>query len=141
MKIKVDMLINPELKDYLLTQEGITDAFIDYNNYYVELDIKYNKKTNPIIIGEYIKLFENKKYLDIVEFTKDCEGELNTLEYNVDDICCQNCYLSLMTNLYENEKIISVKSNYDFKNNQDVKFNITYMSDYSEEKVIEILNK
>jgi len=58
MEIKLDGTINPELKDFLLIQEGITNVEINYDDYFIKLNIKFNEKTNPNIIMKYIELFE-----------------------------------------------------------------------------------
>ncbi len=44
MIIKLDGIVNPELKDFLLKQEGITDAKINNDNDFIELNIKLNEK-------------------------------------------------------------------------------------------------
>ena len=67
MEIKLDGTINPELKDFLLNQEGIINVEINYDDYFIKLNIKFNEKTNPNIVMKYIELFEKHKYSNLVE--------------------------------------------------------------------------
>ena len=77
MKLKLDDIVKPELKEFLLSQEGITQADLNYDNYLVELSIKHNKETTPNIIMKYIELFENTKFSNVFEFDKENIKNLN----------------------------------------------------------------
>ena len=66
MEIKLDGTINPELKDFLLSQEGITNVEIDYDDYFIKLNVKFNEKTNPNIVMKYIELFGKYKYSNLL---------------------------------------------------------------------------
>ena len=85
MEIKLDGIVNPELREFLLSQEGITDVEIDYDNYFIKLNIKLNEKTTPNIVMKYIELFEKSKYSNLVEFNKDFNNKSKTLKYVIDD--------------------------------------------------------
>ena len=142
MKIKLDGIINPELKDFLLIQEGITNVEIYYDDYFIKLNVKFNEKTNPKIIMKYIELFENYKYSNLVEFDKEYEGKTKVLEYIVDDMCCEYCYMGLVMDLFENDRIKSVKSNFDFKMPAfNIKFTIEYAEKYKEEDLIKYIKE
>ena len=140
MEIKLDGIVNPELRDFLLIQEGITNVEINYDDYFVKLNIKLNEKTNPNIVMKYIELFEESKYSNLVEFNKEYEGKIKTLKYIIDDMCCEYCYMGLVMDLFENDKIKSVKSNFDFnKPACNVEFLIEYSEDYNEQELIEYI--
>lgn len=140
MEIKLDGIVNPELRDFLLIQEGITNVEINYDDYFVKLNIKLNEKTNPNIVMKYIELFEKSKYSNLVEFNKEYEGKIKTLKYIIDDMCCEYCYMGLVMDLFENDKIKSVKSNFDFnKPAFNVEFLIEYSEDYNEQELIEYI--
>ena len=140
MEIKLDGIVNPELRDFLLIQEGITNVEINYDDYFVKLNIKLNEKTNPNIVMKYIELFEESKYSNLVEFNKEYEGKIKTLKYIIDDMCCEYCYMGLVMDLFENDKIKSVKSNFDFnKPAFNVEFLIEYSEDYNEQELIEYI--
>ena len=144
MEIKLDGDINPELKDFLLSQEGITNVDVEINNddYFVKLNIKYNEKTNLNIIMKYIELFEDYKYSNLLEFDKEYEGETKTLKYIVEDMCCEYCYMGLVMDLFENDKIKSVKSNFDFKARAyNVEFTIVHDEKYKEEDLIKYIKE
>mgnify|MGYP003302725837 CR=1 FL=1 len=137
MEIKLDGIVSPELREFLLSQEGITDVEIDYDNYFIKLNIKLNEKTTPNIVMKYIELFEKSKYSNLVEFNKDFNNKSKTLKYKIDDMCCEFCYKDLVMELFKNDKIKSVKSNIDFnKPFINIEFTIEYDENYSEDELI-----
>lgn len=142
MEIKLDGTINPELKDFLLSQEGITNVEINYDDYFIKLNIKFNEKTNPNIVMKYIELFEEYKYSNLVEFNKEYEGKMKTLKYLIDDMCCEYCYMGLVMDLFENDKIKSVRSNFDFnKPAFNIELLIEYNENYSEQELIKYIKE
>ena len=142
MKIKLDGTINPELKDFLLSQEGIINVEINYDDYFIKLNIKFNEKTNSNIVMKYIELFEKYKYSNLVEFNKEYEGKIKILKYIIDDMCCEYCYMGLVMDLFENDKIKSVKSNFDFKMPAfNIEFTIEYDEKYKEEDLIKYIKE
>ena len=142
MEIKLDGTINPELKDFLLSQEGITNVEINYDDYFIKLNIKFNEKTNPNIIMKYIELFKKHEYSNLVEFNKEYEGKIKSLKYIIDDMCCEYCYMGFVMDLFENDKIKSVKSNFDFnKPAFNIEFIIEYDEKYNEEELIKYIKE
>lgn len=142
MEIKLDGIVNPELREFLLSQEGITDVEIDYDNYFIKLNIKLNEKTTPNIVMKYIELFEKSKYSNLVEFNKNFNNKNKTLKYVIDDMCCEFCYKDLVMELFKNDKIKSVKSNYDFnKSAYNIEFIIEYDEDYNEKELIKYIKE
>ena len=142
MKIKLDGIVNPELKDFLLSQEGITNVEINYDDYFIKLNIKFNEKTNPYIVMKYIELFEKCKYSNLVEFNKEYDGKIKTLKYIIDDMCCEYCYKGLVMDLFENDRVKSVKSNFDFKKPaSNIEFIIEYDEGYEEEDLIKYIKE
>lgn len=142
MEIKLDGSVNPELKEYLLSQNGINNVDITYGDFFVKLNIKHNEKTNPSIIMKYIELFENYKYSYLLEFNKNYNGKTKILKYTIDDMCCDHCYMGLVMDLFENDKIKSVKSNFDFnKPAFNVEFIIEYSENISEQELIKYIKE
>lgn len=142
MEIKIDGTVNHELKDFLLRQEGIVDADIDYEDYFIKLNIKMNEKTNPNIVMKYIDLFEKYKYSNLLEFNKEYRGKVKILKYIVEDVCCEYCYMGLVMDLFENDNIKSVKSNFDFnKPAFNIEFIIEYNESYSEQELMKYIKE
>ena len=141
MKLLLDDVLNNEIKDYLLSQDGINEVEIKNIDFRSEINIKYNNKISPLIIMKYIDLFEQNKYSTLLEFNKELNIKTKTLKYIVDDICCEYCYKELVMALFENKFINSVKSNFDFhKSAFDVELIIEY-SNYTEEELREYIRK
>lgn len=142
VEIKLDGIVNPELRDFLLSQEGITNVEINYDDYFIKLNIKLNEKTSPNIVMKYIELFEKYKYSNLVEFNKEYKGKIKTIKYVIDDMCCEYCYMGLIMDLFENDRIKSVKSNFDFnKTAIKIEFVIEYDEKYKEEDLIKYIKE
>ena len=142
MKLVLDDSINVELKDYLLTQIGITDVEFNKENRLTILDIKYNEKTTPWIIMKYIELFQKNEYSILFGFDKSTIGNFKVLKYTIDDMCCDYCYRKLVMDLFENENIKSVKSNFDFNIPAfNIEFIIEYDEKYTEEDLIKYIKE
>ena len=139
MKLIIDDLVNEELKEYLLTQDGIDSVVIDKEKYLITLNIEHNKKTTPEIIMKYIELFQKNKYSILFEFDKGTTGNFKVLKYIIDDMCCEYCYRGLVMDLFENKKIKSVKSNFNNSAVFDIKFIIEYDKEYKEEELIKYI--
>ena len=140
MKLILDDFINEELKEYLLMQDGVDSVVIDNENFLTILNIKYNKKSPPEIIMKYIELFQKNKYSILFEFDKGTIGDFKVLKYTIDDMCCEYCYKGLIMDLFENKKIKSVKSNFDFnKPAFDIELIIEYAKEYNKEELIKYI--
>ena len=142
MKIVLDDLVSEELKEYLLMQVGIIDVELYKKNCLTTLSIKYNEKTNPNIIMKYIELFQDNKYSILFEFDKGTINNFNILKYIIDDMCCEYCYRRLVMDLFENENVKSVKSNFDYKNPAfNIEFIIEYDKNYTKQELIEYIKE
>lgn len=127
----LDNKLGDELKTYLLEQIGITDVNFNVTDksFITELNIKFNNQTSPIIIMKYIDLFQKYDYPIILEFDKENDGIYKKLKYMVEDMCCEYCYKGFVKELYENNNIKSVKSNFEF---DKPAFNIEFIIEYNE---------
>ena len=144
MRLTLNDYISDELKWYLLNQNGLIDVIITRTNdkYLTKLNIKYNNKTTPEIIMKYIELFQNNKYSILFDFDKGTIGNYKKLQYTIGDMCCHYCYERLVMDLFENNKIKSVKSNFEFKMPAlNIEFIIEYSEDFSEQELIEYINE
>ena len=142
MRVIIDECFDTEIKDYLLGQDGILNVELTNKELLTELKIKYNNKINPKIIMKYIDLFQDNKYPNIMSFDKEYTGEFNTLKYVIKDMCCEYCYEGLVMDLFQNDNIKSVKSNFDFKMPPyNIEFIIEYKKDYKEQELIDYINE
>lgn len=52
-------------------------------------------------------------------------------------MCCKYCYMGLVVNLFENDRIKSIKSNFDFaKPVFNIEFIIEYDEEYKDEDIV-----
>lgn len=135
-----DGIVNPQIKEFLLNQIGITQVDINYDDYYISLNIKFNQKTTPIIVMKYIDLFQKYKS-SLMEFDKEYTGKVKKIKYVIDDMCCINCYTGLVMDLFENDKIKSVKSNIEKKSFFNIEFLIEYDECYNEQELIDYIKE
>ena len=142
MKLVLDDNISEELKDFLLTQDGILAVKLNRNDDLTVLDIEYNEKTTPIIIMKFIELFQENKYSILFEFDKGTKGNFKVLKHTIDDMCCDYCYRGLVMDLFENKKVKSVKSNFDHTMPAfNIEFIIEYDETYTEKELIDYINE
>lgn len=138
MKIILDNISSNELKRYLLTQDGINNVEISDN----EIDITFDERTVPETIIRYINLFENNKWSELIGFDKTTPKSFKTLKYVIADMCCEYCYKHLVQELFMNENIKSVKSNFKFsKPAFNIEFIIEYNENYSEIDLIKYIKE
>ena len=91
---------------------------------------------------KHIELFQECNYSLLSEFDKGTIGNFKILKYTIDDMCCHYCYRNLVMDLFENKKIKSVKSNFDYnKSPFNIKFIIEYDEKYSEKELIEYIKE
>ena len=114
MKLILDDFVNVDLKEYLLMQEGINDIEFDKNKFLTILNINYNNETTPETIMKYIESFQKNEYSTLFEFDKGTIGNFKKMKYTIEDMCCEYCYKCLVRDLFNNIKVKSVKTNFDY---------------------------
>ena len=135
MIIYTDEIIDNELIHYLDTEN--VSKFTTMKNGSITLDTEYNEE---IVLG-FINLFRCNKDSFITGFDKK-KDSYNTLEYIVDDMCCEYCYKDLMEMLFLNEDIFAVTSNFS-KNSTafNIKLIIKYSKDYNKDDLIKYIEE
>ena len=141
MKVLLDSYANKnDLKDYLLSQDGIKSVCLK-DDYYINLSIEYDETINSIIVMKYIDMFINYKFYHTIKFDKETKGSFNKLEYVVDDMCCEYCYMNFVHEAFLNEHIKSLDSNVDFRSSLfNVKLIIEYDNNFSKDELIKFIN-
>lgn len=141
MKLLLDDILDDEIKEYLLSQNGINSVKLEKKDFKTEISIEYDSNISYLTIYKYINLFQQNKYPTILEFNKAFKNKTKKLKYIVKDMCCEYCYKSLITNLFEKEFINSVKSNFAFDEPAfNVELKIEYIN-YTEEELIQIIKE
>jgi len=127
LTIVIDDWNNKELKEYLMSLEGILDVNIKAEKL-LEIYIKYDQNLiNPKIIKLEIKTFLNTlKIPSIIAFDKHSTSKILEYKINRDKICCEYCLKGVVEDLLEIEGIEKVESNFDINNinKKDIKRNI-----------------
>lgn len=142
MKLVLDDIFDSELKDYLLKEEGINSVEIVNKDFISEIKINFNDKTSPLSIIKCIESFQNNEYSTLLSFDKGNIYKINQLNYLIEDMCCEYCYKSLIQELFKNNDIKSVKSNFEFnKPAFNIELRIEYNINCSEEEIVEYIKK
>lgn len=142
MKLIMDNFYDDEVKDYLRIQEGVIKADVELKEPYYEVTIEHNDETTAEILLKHIQLFEHSKSPQIIEFDKDVDYEYKAVKYQIDDLCCEYCFKSLIYHLFKNENIKSVKSNYDLHEPlYDMEFILECNKDYSFDELTKYINE
>lgn len=132
--ISLDTWGHKELKDYLMSLEGIFEVNIDDTNK-LDVYLKYNSNLiTPKIIKMEILLFLNVvKIPSLLSFNK--YPKFKILNYTIirDDLCCEYCFKGAIDDLFEIEGIEQVESNFNedylfqnYENREKIKINIKY---------------
>ena len=129
LTILYDYAYKEELKEYLLSLNGINDVKIN-ESYALEISIKYNSSliTNKIIKLEIDAFLGLLKTPAIIGFDKHCNNKPLIYIVSRNNICCEYCLKGAIDELFEIEGIEKVKTNF-YENNQkldDIILNITY---------------
>lgn len=137
----IDVWLKNDLKEYLLSLKGVLNANVDFEN--DKIDVQYDEKIiNSYMLKEETNLFLNRQYPSIIRFDKYCK---NTKQLDVaSDICCENCYLNLIDELYDIDGISKVSSDFEFVSSPhwDTNFSIEYdEKKIDEKKIISIIGK
>ena len=141
MKIILRDILEDEVKDFLLSQEGITKVNLEVTNGNTELDIMHNENTSPELIMKYVELFESSKNSSLIEFDKENNNSSKKLKYTVGDLCCEYCYMNLVRDLYDNKNIKSVKSDFNFKSPAlNVGLIVEYDKDYDKDELLDFID-
>lgn len=113
LTIIIDSWGHDELKEYLMSLNGILDVFITSENQ-LEIYIKYNPNliTTKIIKLEILLFLSLLKIPSILAFDK--HSTVLTSEYLIikDDICCSYCFKGAIDDLFEIEGIEKVETNF-----------------------------
>lgn len=117
LTIIIDDLGHNELKEYLMSLNGISNVIIK-DEKALEIYIKYDSN---LITAKIIKI-EILLFLDIIKVPSilafDKHSTIKTFEYLIirNDICCEYCFKSAIDDLYEIAGIEKVESNFDKEN-------------------------
>jgi len=142
MKITLDNIFDFELKEYLLSQNGIEDVKIVNKEFISEIDITTNDEITPIMILKYIELYQNEQLPIMIGFNKTTNFRIKKIKYIVDDMCCEYCYKGFITELFKNENVKSVVSNFDYhKPAFNIEFLIEYNGNYQEKELINYIKE
>ncbi len=106
-----DFWNHKELKDYLLSLDGVKKVNIDDEKNLI-LDIQYDeKKIGPKTLKYEVLAFMDVDYPSLVWFDLH---EKNKEKYTmlIKDVCCEYCYMDMIEELFNTKGIVSAKSNY-----------------------------
>lgn len=135
LTIIVDYWKYKELKEYLMSLNGIVNVNLKNNEEHLEIYVKYDAE---LITPKIIK-FEILLFLDILKipsiFAFDKHSTIETSEYKIirNDICCEYCLKGTIEDLFDIDGIEKVESNFNeeefYQQDNNVIIYIQYNSD------------
>lgn len=135
LTIVIDDWGHKELKEYLMTLNGILDVKIK-NDEQLNVYLKYNSNLiTPKIIKMEIMLFlDMMKTPSMLSFDKYTKFKTSNYTIIRDDLCCEYCFKGAIEDLFEIEGIEKVQSNFNedyfFKKGEEkITINIKYNPD------------
>ena len=133
-----------DLKEFLDTIEGIKNASVDVENNKVSLE--FDPSLIPaLMIKKQIDIFlKEQKNPNLLGFNRfedfDKEATLN-----INKLCCEFCLKGSIEDLFEKDGIVSVESDFNFREFENVKvfikFNSKLISDEDLKSIEEKINK
>lgn len=139
MHLEFNDTYDKNIKEFLESKAGIKNVEIKEIKYKTVLDIDC-EDIEPSLIIDYINLYTKNNQCTLMEFDKNNKLPCKKLKYVIADICCEYCYKILVTQLFLDKNVKSVKSDFDFINTVcEVEFIIEYYN-YEEEELIKIIN-
>ena len=116
-----------ELKDYLLSLNGVSNVIIDDEKDLV-IDFEYDEKiVSPKILRYEVLAFMEVDYPSLICFNLH-ETEAKKYKIVVKDVCCEYCFMDMIEELFTMKGIVSVKSDYDEINHH---YNINLYIEYN----------
>lgn len=111
VKVILDVFSDNSLTDHLKQLDGIFNVEVNYGK--EEFIIEYNDDINLTRILEEVKSFCKLDYTAFVgHFEKFVDEECVELNFVVDDLCCEYCYMSTNYELIQNDAIVSISSDF-----------------------------
>lgn len=131
--------LDKELKEYLLSQNGIHNVEIDDKS--ETINIRYNPKliNIKIIILEILAFMNMLKTPSIILFNKHSNNTLIKTNIIIKDLCCEYCLKGMIEELFLINGIEKVNTNFDYINKKDVLINIEYDNELITKEDIEML--
>ena len=128
LTLEFECLFNFELKEYLLSLDGIYEVEFEDKNF--TINIKYNSNIIDVKILklEILTFLKIQKMPSMISFDKHCKNEIKEHEIIIKDLCCEYCLKGMVDDLLIIDGIekadCNIEKNYDKREN--VTINISY---------------
>ena len=132
LTIKIDHWGRKELKEYLMSLNGILDVIIK-NGEQLEIYVKYNSNliTSKIIKLEILLFLNILKTPSILAFDKHSTMEMAEYKIIRNGICCEYCLKGTIEDLFEIDGIEKVESNFNKEKIYDERDNVIISIKYN----------
>lgn len=132
LTIIIDHWGHKELKEYLMSLNGIVDVIIK-NGEQLEIYAKYNSNliTSKIIKLEILLFLNILKTPSILAFDKHSTMKLAEYKIIRKGICCECCLKGAIEDLFEIDGIEKVESNFNKEKNYDERDNVIISIKYN----------
>lgn len=132
-----------ELKDYLLSLDGVKNVKIDSKIYW-NIDVEYDeKKINlQVLKCEIFAFLDIMRLPSLINFDKHSKNRCKKHKIVIIHLCCEFCYSSFIDELFMTEGIESAfAESDDIDNRENVGIEITYDETKIDKDLIDKLEK
>lgn len=143
LTLEIDYWMHKELKDYLLSLDGVFDVTIqDEGNFFVHIEY------NPDLISTKILKVETLLFLDalrmpcLVSFDKHATYKTKSYNIIIKDLCCEFCFRGFIDDLFMIDGIVKAESQFidePYQSKQNVTISIFYNPELINEEEIKKL--
>lgn len=143
LTLKIDYcdFIDNELKEYLISLEGVFESEVDssLNEIYVKYDASLINL--EILKYEILAFLSLLKIPSIIGFNKHSKNKVINYSITIKDLCCEYCLMIMIEELLSIKGIESALTNFDYHNKKDVIITIQYDKNLISEKEIKNIEK
>lgn len=127
LTLVIDNWSHKELEEYLLSLNGINNVSVQ-NDKQVVIDILYDDSIIDLnVIKEEIFLFiDANRVLSLIGFDKHFEKETTKEKLILKDICCEFCLKGTIEELFNNDGVEKIVTDFDDIYDREFNFEFTY---------------
>jgi len=135
LKLEFSIWFEENIVSYLCNLAGVKDVLIDVNK--SDIYIKYDES----IISTYVLVKEIQLFLSkvnepfVLGFDKYIDEDVVEEEVYIKRLCCEYCLMGAIEELMYKDCIISVNTDFDFHNKDNVKIIIKYKEEIEEQEL------
>lgn len=141
LKIDDNDFLNENLKKYLINLDGIFNCLVSPREGKIYVDYESSIISLKVLKLEILYFLDALKTPSILAFSKYSHEKTQQDTIIIKDICCEYCLKNFINDLFDQDEIVSVDTNFDHHNMFNVNIFITYKENMIDKTWLENLEK